>query len=100
MVVSVVTRNRSDDANSFAVTGDQVWLRVARTGSSFAFHAHTAGQVWQFVRHFTLDVESTPAPETVAVGVVVQSPMGDGCTATFTELTFSDAGLTDLRDGS
>ena len=100
MVVSVVTRERSDDANSFAVTGDRVWLRVARTGRSFAFHASTDGQVWQFVRHFSLDLAGSPTPETVAVGVVVQSPMGDGCTATFSELTFAAAGLADLRDGS
>lgn len=100
MVVSVVTRERSDDANSFAVTDDRVWLRVARTGRSFAFHASTDGQWWHFVRHFTLGVEGAPTPGTVAVGVVVQSPMGDGCTATFSELTFSALGLTDLRDGS
>ena len=33
MVVSVVTREVSDDCNSFVVDGDHVWLRVARIGA-------------------------------------------------------------------
>ena len=41
MVVSVVTRGLSDDCNSFVVDGASVWLRIARIGSAFAFHAST-----------------------------------------------------------
>ena len=33
MVVSVVTRGTSDDANGFVVDGDAVWLRIARMGT-------------------------------------------------------------------
>ena len=45
MVVSVVTRGLSDDCNSFVVDGATVWLRIARVGSAFAFHASTDGAV-------------------------------------------------------
>src|SRR5437762_3529661 len=34
MVVSVVTRGASDDANGFIVDADEVWLRIARLGRS------------------------------------------------------------------
>ena len=39
MVVSVVTRGVSDDCNSWPVDGDSTWVRVARLGRAFAFHA-------------------------------------------------------------
>src|ERR1019366_938253 len=44
MVVSVVTRGRSDDANSRDVAGSGTWLRISRsTAGSYAFPAATAG---------------------------------------------------------
>src|SRR5688572_15220473 len=54
MIVSVVTRGRSDDANAFVVDEPEVWLRVSRLGHAFAFHASTDGKYWHLVRYFTL----------------------------------------------
>lgn len=94
LVVSVVTRDVSDDANAFAVpAGGRAWLRVARVGGTFAFHASTDGAAWRFVRHFALDGDPS-------VGFLAQSPTGPGCTAVFDELSLSAERLTDLRDGS
>jgi regulation of enolase protein 1 (concanavalin A-like superfamily) len=94
MVVSVVTRGFSDDANSFTVDGNQILLRVARLGQAFAFHASTDGAFWHFIRHFTLD---TSAP--IAAGFEAQSPTGAGCAAAFTEIRYTAGRLTDLRNG-
>jgi uncharacterized protein len=94
MVVSVVTRGVSDDCNSFVVTTDAVWLRIARIGSAFAFHASSDGRRWELVRHFALDAAGEPA-----VGFEVQSPTGEGCTATFSEMRFEARRLSDLRGG-
>jgi regulation of enolase protein 1 (concanavalin A-like superfamily) len=94
MVVSVVTRGVSDDCNSFDVDGHQVWLRVARLGAAFAFHASTDGQHWQFVRHFALD-----QTDDVSLGFLVQSPTGDGCSATFEAIRYVAERLADLRGG-
>jgi len=98
MVVSVVTRGVSDDCNSVEVDGNQVWLRVARLGRTFAFHASTDGTTWRFVRYFTLapDADAT----TVAVGFEAQSPTGEGCTATFDTIRYTAERLSDLRDGA
>lgn len=94
MVVSVVTRGRSDDANGFVVSGNTVWLRVARMGPALAFHASTDGADWKLVRHFTLgDVE-------LAAGFEAQSPTGEGCDVRFDDIRFEQRTLRDLRDGS
>lgn len=93
MIVSVVTRGVSDDANAFVVEGDTAWLRISRTGRAYACHASTDGGFWHFIRYFALD-----GP--VAAGFEAQSPTGEGCTATFSEITFHDRGLAELRDGS
>jgi regulation of enolase protein 1 (concanavalin A-like superfamily) len=93
MVVSVVTRGVSDDANGSVVAGDTVWLRVARVGSAYAFHSSLDGETWSFARHFALDGE-------LEAGFVAQSPTGEGCAVRFTDVRFEQRTLGDLRDGS
>ena len=95
MIVSVVTDGTSDDANGFAIDGNLVWLRVARLGPEYAFHASLDGRRWKLVRHFALPAGTEPA-----VGFEVQSPTGDGCIVRFDEIRFSATQLGDLRDGS
>jgi regulation of enolase protein 1 (concanavalin A-like superfamily) len=95
MAVSVVTRGVSDDANGFSVNDRALWMRIAKIGPTYAFHASTDGTTWQFVRHFELDGD--PAP---AVGFLAQSPTGQGCTVRYTDIRFDEQPLTDLRDGS
>src|SRR5438477_6668899 len=72
-IVSVVTRDRSDDANGFVVDGEAAWLRIARLGSAFAFHASTDGRRWRLVRYFTFGGNREPA-----IGFEAQSPAGAG----------------------
>lgn len=95
MVVSVVTRGVSDDANGFVVDDNEAWLRIARLGRAFAFHASTDGRTWSLIRHFTLGDGVEPA-----VGFEAQSPTGAGCEVTFDEIRFQRERLADLRDGS
>jgi uncharacterized protein len=95
MVVSVVTRGLSDDCNSIVVAGTSVWLRVARIGRAYAFHASTDGDLWQFVRYFAFEEGAV-----LSVGFEAQSPLGEGCTARFTDMRFSQTALSELRDGS
>ena len=94
MVVSVVTRGVSDDCNSFVVDGSSVWLRIARLGKAFAFHASTDGGSWSLVRHFALEAGGEPS-----VGFAAQSPTGDGCAVTFDRIAYEAARLSDLRSG-
>lgn len=95
MVVSVVTRGLSDDANGRVVAGNAVWLRISRIGSACALHASDDGSRWELVRHFAL-----PAPDGLAAGFLAQSPTGERCAVTFDGLDFVSEPLADLRDGS
>jgi uncharacterized protein len=100
MVVSVVTRDRSDDANSRDVEGSSTWLRISRTSNpgsgSYAFHAATDGVHWDLIRHFHL---GTGADDLVRIGFLAQSPTGDGCRVTFSQLRYLPEALDDLRGG-
>lgn len=93
--VTVVTRETSDDCNSFEVAGNVLWLRITRAGRAWAFHASTDGSWWRLLRYFALG-----GPEPVRVGFVAQSPTGQGCTATFDHITFKPGAPANLRDGS
>ena len=94
MVVSVVTRGESDDCNSTLVSAREVWLRVSRIDRAYAFHSSADGRRWEFVRHFRL-----PAGGPTEVGFLAQSPLGEGCRATFSEIGHTTGTLTDLRNG-
>jgi regulation of enolase protein 1 (concanavalin A-like superfamily) len=96
MVVSVVTRGVSDDANAGVVPERSVWLRVSRIDHVYAFHASADGRTWRMVRVFALG-DSVDGHQ---VGFEVQSPTGDGCTVTFDQIRFAGERLSDLRDGS
>jgi regulation of enolase protein 1 (concanavalin A-like superfamily) len=95
MIVSVVTRRVSDDANAFTVDRREAWLRIARIGDEFAFHASTDGGRWELVRHFALD-----GPGRLHVGFEAQSPTGDGCEVTFADIRFEPRRLEDIRSGA
>jgi uncharacterized protein len=94
MIVSVVTQGFSDDANAYVVAGNQTFLRIARLGRAFAFHASDDGLYWQFIRNFTLEPQAQ-----IGAGFVAQSPTGAGCTATFDQIKYTAERLADLRSG-
>jgi len=93
--VTVVTHGTSDDSNSFETAGGPLWLRIARTGRAWAFHASTDGTGWQLLRYFTLGEASG-----ARVGFLAQSPRGAGCTAVFDSVRYQPGAPADLRDGS
>jgi hypothetical protein len=94
MVVSVVTRGVSDDCNSVCVEGNSVYLRVYRQGEALAFHYSLDGHYWHFVRHFSLGDLGQ-----VRIGFSTQSPTGQGCRASFSEIRYTPVSLSDLRNG-
>jgi uncharacterized protein len=91
--VTVVTRHAADDCNSFEVQGNQLRLRITRTGAAWAFHASQDGHWWRLLRYFAL---AGPA----RIGFLAQSPAGQGCTATFDQIAFTRDVPGDLRDGT
>lgn len=93
--VSVVTRTLSDDANGWDLPEPAAWFRVSRDGEAYAFHVSGDGQSWKLLRLFAL-----PGEGPVELGFVAQSPVGDGCRVTFSELSYVLAGMGDPRSGA
>lgn len=91
MVVSVVTRGTSDDANAWAVEGNEVWMRVSRIGQGFAFHASKDGERWEFVRCFDFGADGP-----VKAGFGVQAPDGEGCRVAFDRIEFDQETLEEI----
>lgn len=83
-IVSVVTRDLSDDNNSIALTGPSVYLKIAKAGQAIFFYASEDGQNWSIIRAFSLG-KTTPD---LQVGFSSQSPLGDACTTAFSEIQY------------
>lgn len=92
-IVSVVTRGLSDDNNSIAVAGKQVYVKVAKAGQAVFFYASEDGQDWKIIRAFSFG----PGVK-VRAGFSSQSPVGEGCTAVFDEIRY-EARRVDLWTG-
>jgi uncharacterized protein len=82
-IVSVVTRGLSDDNNSIAVAGKSVYLKIAKAGQAIFFYASEDGQDWKIIRAFSFG----PGAK-VRVGFSSQSPVGEGCTTVFDQITY------------
>ena len=95
MVVSVVTHEISDDANSTVISGSTVFLRVSGLGKACVFHYSLDGKFWHFVRYFHMETKDPPR-----IGFSSQSPTGEGCYVKFTDIVYKDNKLEDLRNGS
>lgn len=83
-LVTVVTRGLSDDCNSSSVQSDSVYLRIAKSGSTYVFYFSTDGNDWHILRTFSLDTELP-----IRVGFEAQSPAGSGATANFSAITYN-----------
>lgn len=94
MIVSVVTNGLSDDCNSVVVEGNQTWLRIMRRGDVLALQWSADGSSWHFVRYFTLR-----KLDGLRAGFSSQSPTGQGCSATFSRITYRPSGVEDVRSG-
>jgi uncharacterized protein len=93
-IVTVVTRDVSDDCNSTVLHGNSVWLRMARVGQTLAFYASPDSSGWKLVRGFTFGSNAD-----VRVGFEAQSPAGAGATAVFSDITYSPRTVQDVFRG-
>ena len=92
-IVTVVTKERSDDSESFQITRNSVYLKLVKNGSAIFFYASQDGENWSIVRSFSLGNN----PD-LRVGFSSQSPAGDSCTSVFTQIRYLP-GKVDLWSG-
>src|SRR5258705_3917198 len=82
-VVSVVTKNISDDCNSVEINTNKVFYKVAKADNVITLYYSTNGVKWFLIRH--LQFEAKPGFE---VGFLAQSPTGTKCAATFSNIKY------------
>ena len=82
-VVSVVTKNISDDCNSVEINADKVFYKAAKADNVITLYYSTNGVKWFLVRHLQFDAK--PGFE---VGFLAQSPTGAKCAATFSNIKY------------
>lgn len=93
-VVSVVTRNISDDCNSVSFTSNKVYYKVAKSGQAITLYCSENKKDWLLVRHFQLN---TAGP--VKLGLLAQSPDGPGTTVLFSEIEYKAIKIKDPYAG-
>ncbi len=93
-IVSVVTKGTSDDCNSVPISANSVYLRVSVLEKAYAFHYSLDDKTWNLVRYFNLGERRN-----LEIGFLSQSPTGEGCTASFSEIAFLPQKLNDIRSG-
>lgn len=82
-VVSVVTKNISDDCNSVELKTNKVYYKVAKADNVITLYYSLTGKKWFLVRHLQFD-----ATKSLQVGFLAQSPTGRNCKVRFENITY------------
>jgi regulation of enolase protein 1 (concanavalin A-like superfamily) len=89
-VVSVVTKNISDDCNSVEVKANKVFYKLAKADNVITLYYSTDGIKWFLVRHLQFDTSTG-----FKVGFLAQSPTGKECEVKFSNITYKAKKITD-----
>jgi uncharacterized protein len=89
-VVSVVTKDISDDCNSMAVPGNTVFYKVAKAGNVITLYFSANGKRWFLVRHLQLNTNNP-----IRIGFLSQSPTGKYNKVTFSNIYYSSKKIKD-----
>ncbi|MDX1909680.1 MAG: DUF1349 domain-containing protein [Bacteroidia bacterium] len=89
-VVTVVTRDVSDDCNSIAVKSDRVYYKIAKADHVITLYCSEDNRNWLLVRHLQFEAD---APW--QVGFLAQSPTGKQCEVVFSEISYRPVKIRD-----
>jgi uncharacterized protein len=93
-VVSVVTKNFSDDCNSEEIDSSKIFLKMAKAGDVITLYRSINGKDWLLIRHFRFEIK--PGFE---VGFLAQSPMGRKCEVEFSNIIYERKKIKDPYAG-
>ena len=82
-VVSVVTRDLSDDCNAVAIQGNSVFFKIAKAGDVITLYYSINGKNWFLIRHLQFGFK--PGFE---LGFLAQSPTGTHARVRFSRITY------------
>lgn len=93
-VVSVVTKDISDDCNSVEVPGNKVFYKIAKAENVITLYYSVNGKDWLLIRHLQFDVTGQ-----LKLGFLAQSPLGKKCAVKFSDITYTDKKISDPYTG-
>jgi regulation of enolase protein 1 (concanavalin A-like superfamily) len=82
-VVSVVTKNISDDCNSIEMNANKVFYKVAKANNVITLYCSADASKWYLIRHLQFD-----AHKGFKLGFLAQSPTGDRCEVKFSNIVY------------
>jgi regulation of enolase protein 1 (concanavalin A-like superfamily) len=82
-VVSVVTKDISDDCNSQEMFSSKVYYKVAKADNVITLYCSKDGTKWFLVRHLQFDTHKG-----FKLGFLAQSPTGDRCEVKFSNIFY------------
>ena len=94
-IVSVRTIETSDDNNHSVIIQNSVYLKISSDGHQIGFYYSLDKEIWYLAR-----VYKNNYPKTIYLGLSSQSPIGDGISTVFEDITFSDRAIKDFRMGA
>jgi uncharacterized protein len=83
-VVSVVTKDISDDCNSAAINGDKVFYKLAKAANVLTLYYSVDGKKWFLIRHLQFNNKKS-----LKIGFLAQSPTGEKCEVKFSNIHYS-----------
>ena len=93
-MVSVRTIGTSDDNNHDVVTSKSVYMKISSDTKTVGFYYSLDKKSWQLIRLFKNDY-----PASIWVGISTQSPLGEGTSAVFEDVSLTRQSISDFRLG-
>jgi regulation of enolase protein 1 (concanavalin A-like superfamily) len=82
-VVSVVTKNISDDCNSVELKTNKVYYKLAKADDVITLYYSPDGKKWFLIRHLQFETDNN-----FTLGFLAQSPTGKKCEVKFSDISY------------
>jgi hypothetical protein len=93
-VVSVVTKNISDDCNSVEIKTNKVFYKLAKADNVITLYYSLEGNKWFLIRHLQFDSDKY-----LTLGFLAQSPTGKQCVVKFSNIRYMAKKIKDPYTG-
>ena len=94
-MVSVRTAGTSDDNNHDVIEAKSVYMKISSDTKTVGFYYSLDQKNWQLIRLFKNEY-----PASLWVGISAQSPLGEGTSALFEDVTLTKQSISDVRLGN
>ena len=93
-MVTVRTTGTSDDNNHDVVTAKAVHMKISSDTQTVGFYYSLDRKSWQLIKLFKNDY-----PDRIWLGISAQSPVGNGTSASFEDMSLAHTSITNFRLG-